>query len=62
VEIFKENHNLEYGRIIIENKNMKVAAEGGFINIAEIKLPGKRKMKVSDLLNGYKIEPGSKLA
>lgn len=54
-------HNLTPGEIISNSKNMKVAAPGGFIEIAEIKLPGKRKMKVSDLLNGFKLEAGAKL-
>lgn len=54
-------HNYEEGTIFLKNKNFKVAAQGGFINIIEIKLPGKRKMKVSDLLNGYKLEKQAKL-
>ncbi len=55
------HHNYKEGTILLENKNIKVAAQGGFINIIEIKLPGKRKMKVSDLLNGYKLEASAKL-
>lgn len=62
VNIEREEHDFEKGMIISENKKIKVAASGGFINITEIKLPGKRKMKVSDLLNGYKLEPTAKLA
>lgn len=61
VNIDRENHDFENGMILSENKNLKVAAPGGFINIREIKLPGKRKLRVSDLLNGYKLEPEAKL-
>ena len=61
VNIKREDHDFENGMILLENKNLKVAAKGGFINIEEIKLPGKRKMKVSDLLNGYKLEAHAKL-
>ncbi len=61
VKMEKENHNFDPGIILPENKKIRVAAHGGFISIIEIKLPGKRKMKVSELLNGYKLEDGSKL-
>lgn len=54
-------HVFKNGKIISDNKNMKVAVQGGFIQILEIKLPGKRKMKISDLLNGYKLEEEAKL-
>lgn len=62
VNIKREDHDFENGMIISDNKNMKVAAQGGFIQILEIKLPGKRKMKIIDLLNGYKLEAQAKLA
>lgn len=61
VKMEKEDHDFENGIIITKDKKIKVAAQGGFIYIEEIKLPGKRKMNVSDLLNGYKLEPGAKL-
>ena len=40
---------------------MKVAVNDGFINIKEIQLPGKRKMDVKSLLNGYHFEENAKL-
>ena len=61
VELEIIDHNYPVGKIISNGKNMKVAAAGGFIEIIAIKLPGKRKMKVSDLLNGFKLEAESKL-
>lgn len=56
-----DEHNLEIGTIIASKKELKVACSAGFINIKEIQLPGKRKMDVSALLNGYSFEDDSKL-
>ena len=61
VKMEKVAHDHEPGYLIRENKDLKVAVDGGFIEIIEIKLPGKRKMKVSDLLNGFKLEADAKL-
>ncbi|MFK7780865.1 methionyl-tRNA formyltransferase [Psychroserpens sp.] len=66
VKIFKvekeiDKHNLNIG-ILVTNKNeLKVAVKEGFINIKEIQLPGKRKMDVKSLLNGYHFEENAKL-
>jgi methionyl-tRNA formyltransferase len=49
VAVEHEYHN---GKVIIENKTMKIAAPGGFVLIKEIQFPGKRKMATADLLNG----------
>ncbi|MBE7638933.1 methionyl-tRNA formyltransferase [Salegentibacter sp. BLCTC] len=51
----KENydHNLENGSILIEDKKLKVAVKDGYLIIEELQLPGKRKMDVKSLLNGY---------
>jgi len=61
VKLQKEDHQNDIGTLIRENKTLKVAGNGGLIEIIEIKLPGKRKMKVSDLLNGFKLEADAKL-
>ena len=55
-------HSLPVGEILQEEKQLKVAVAEGFINIIEIQLPGKRKMFVKDLLNGYKLFPNAKVA
>lgn len=57
----EEKHQHEYGKIIIEDKILKVAAEGGYIIVNEMQLPGKRKMDVKDLLNGFKFSDNAKL-
>lgn len=61
VEKLREDHKLEPGLLIVDSKTIKVAVDGGFIKLVEIQLPGKRKMKVSDLLNGYHFENNSKV-
>jgi len=67
VKIFRsryenEEHNAEIGLLIVDKKTVKVAVKNGFIHIEEIQLPGKRKMGISDLLNGYTFRSGSKMS
>ena len=50
-----ENHEHRNGQIIFNKKEMKVAVKGGFINLLEIQLPGKRKMATNDVLNGLNL-------
>ncbi|APS39778.1 methionyl-tRNA formyltransferase [Salegentibacter sp. T436] len=54
------SHSLENGCILVEDKKLKVATEGGYLIIEELQLPGKRKMDVKSLLNGYDFTEGSK--
>lgn len=56
-----EEHNLAIGTLVQENKQLKVAMTSGYLEILEIQLPGKKKMKSRDLLNGYKFAPDAKL-
>lgn len=55
-----ENHLHAIGAIIATKKTLKVAVQGGYINILEIKLPGKKAMDVKSLLNGYHFESDAK--
>ncbi|WP_353777803.1 methionyl-tRNA formyltransferase [Winogradskyella sp. 3972H.M.0a.05] len=61
IEKMYEAHTHENGTIIIDSKEMKVAAKGGYINIKELQLPGKRKMDVKSLLNGFEFSKDAKL-
>ena len=47
-------HTFENGKLMPSKDELKVAVSDGYINIIEIQLPGKRKMDVKSLLNGYK--------
>ncbi|MGY5846739.1 methionyl-tRNA formyltransferase [Salegentibacter sp. HM20] len=52
----EDTHQELPGSIKIEEKQIKVAAKDGFVIIDEIQIPGKRKMPVKALLNGYEFE------
>lgn len=49
------------GAIEIEDGLLKVTTLNGYIFITEIQLPGKRKMDVKSLLNGYNFEKNAKM-
>ncbi|WP_198342115.1 methionyl-tRNA formyltransferase [Polaribacter sp. SA4-10] len=56
-----EEHQIKAGTIISSKKELKVAVNGGFILIDEIKLSGKKKMNTKSLLNGYKFSLNAKM-
>jgi len=56
-----EKHKYPVGTILTTKKEMQVAIKNGFLNIKEIQLPGKRKMEISSLLNGYTFGKDAKL-
>lgn len=61
IKIYKSSieevdHKLENGTLLCTKKELKVAAENGYIKLLEIQLPGKRKMKIQDVLNGLQIK------
>jgi len=57
VAIEKEQHMYAPKTVIFDKKSIKIAVAGGFLQLLEIQLPGKRKMKVQDVLNGLKLDP-----
>lgn len=61
VEKLEANHQLKSGRIIAHKDELKVACKGGYIKINELQLPGKRKMDVKSLLNGFNFSETAKL-
>ncbi len=61
IKIFKADfesaeHKIESGRLFPGKKELKVAVEDGFISLWEVQLSGKRRMGISKVLNGLKIE------
>ena len=50
------SHDYPQQRIVIENKQMKVAHSQGFLHCESIQMPNKRRMEVKDLLNGYSFD------
>lgn len=60
LKIFKtlpvlENHQLTVGTIVATKNSLKIAVNGGFIEIIELQLEGKKRMDVTALLNGFQI-------
>ena len=55
-QIILKEHTEKPGKLSIDNHQIKVATKDGYVLINEIQLPGKRKMKVKDLLNGLRLE------
>lgn len=54
-------HSFEPGKIVQTKSTLKVACKDGFIEVEEIQLPGKRKMTIKALLNGFKFSENAKL-
>ncbi len=57
----KDEHNYDNGIILIDKKTMKVAVTSGYIDVLELQIAGKKRMKTSDLLNGYKFGENAKM-
>ena len=55
------NHNFDFGSIHTAKSELKVAANGGFIIIEELKMAGKRKMDAKNFLNGFTFDINSKM-
>ncbi len=53
------SHTLTSGEIITGKQSLKVAVQDGFLHIKEMQIPGKRKMSIGDLMNGFEFENGS---
>lgn len=51
-KLVNEKHTHTIGKIITGKKEMKIAAPDSYLQILELQLPGKKKMTVSELLNG----------
>ena len=54
-------HKLKPGEIETTKNKLKVACSDGYVHLLEMQMPGKRKMDVSSLLNGYTFDDNAKL-
>ncbi len=61
VETLKEDHKNSVGTIQADKKEVKVSVPEGFIILKTIQLPGKRKMDIKSLLNGYHFHKDAKM-
>ncbi len=53
---FETEHNKTPGFILAEKNSLKVFATDGYLEILELQLPGKRKMNIKDVLNGFSFK------
>jgi methionyl-tRNA formyltransferase len=51
-KMISEEHQETIGKIIATKKELKIAVQGGFIQILSLQFPGKKKMSTPELLNG----------
>jgi len=53
-------HNLSAGQIKTDNKTfLKIAAKGGFINVTELQMAGKKKLLLTEFLKGFSFDENS---
>lgn len=51
------SHQFATGEIISDGKNyMKVAVKDGFLNLKEVQLSGKKRMRIEDFLRGFRTD------
>jgi len=56
-----EEHNFEVGTVITSKKTIRIAVNKGFIEVLDLQISGKKRMKSADLLNGYKFNESAKV-
>jgi len=54
-EIIIEEHQHNLRELIISKTELKIAVKGGYINILELQVAGKKRMELTALLNGFKF-------
>ncbi|MBV7267731.1 methionyl-tRNA formyltransferase [Winogradskyella luteola] len=55
------SHEYAAGLIFTTKDELKVSCAGGYIKVKEMQLPGKRKMDIKPLLNGFEFSESAKL-
>lgn len=55
VEVEKTEHKLQPGELVFDKKELRVAANDGFIKLKEIQLQGKKRMATEAVLNGLSL-------
>jgi len=46
-------HDFAHGKILVSKDSLKVAVKEGYVHLKEIQLPGKRRMPIKEVLNGF---------
>lgn len=60
-QIEPSKHGLQVGKLIADKKSMKVAVKDGYLNLMELQFSGKRRMKVTEVLNGLNLDEDAHL-
>ncbi|WP_405368665.1 methionyl-tRNA formyltransferase [Nonlabens sp. Asnod2-A12] len=58
--VIEKDHKMTPGSFVIEEGKMVIACGKYMIEIDEIQIPNKKRMKVKDLLNGYTFDPDAR--
>ncbi len=66
VKVYKSSYEetpvvLSHALFTDEKNILKVSGKDGFLNLLELQLPGKKRMKAEELLRGFKFEPDWKI-
>ena len=60
-DIIEIDHDFDPGHLIISKNEIKVAARNGVVSLKEIQVPGKRRMDIKSLINGFHFETNAKM-
>lgn len=66
VKIFESKYvpeilDMKIGQIICDKKNIKICLKDGYLDILSLQLPGKKRLKAHEFLNGGQFEKNSKV-
>lgn len=61
VQKITEEHTLKTGTVISTKHTVKIAVREGYIDLIDIQLPGKKKMDVKSILNGFSFHENANM-
>lgn len=53
--LLDEKHNYKLGTVITTKKELSIAVKNGLLSVKVLQFPGKKKMKINELLNGVQL-------
>lgn len=54
-ELLDEKHDYKLGTVITTKKELSIAVKNGLLSVKVLQFPGKKKMKIHELLNGVQL-------
>lgn len=60
-QFLSEKHDYTIGKVLSSKKEIKIAVFDGFMILRSLQLPGKRRMKTAELLNGIQLSEQAKV-